>query len=163
MCKHRQPMGNSWRELRLLGITLNCWGDVGRIVRIHILAIVWPSPFLKLHFFATKAYTIADFLRKICMNVLRVVSKLLAPFSSFFSNKFPLDSNWIPTKFQMNDWLVGCKFRFPPLTITHNFFCSFFALLSTPTGIYHRRSWGGEWGRVREWLLVARFFLCHFY
>ena len=79
--------------------------------------------------------------------------------SSFFSNKFPLDSNWIPTKFQMNDWLVGCKFRFPPLTITHNFFGSFFALLSTPTGIYHRRSWGGEWGRVREWLLVARFFL----
>lgn len=91
------------------------------------------------------------------MNVVRVVSKLHAPFSSFFSNKFPLDSNWIPTKFRMNDWLVGCKFRLPPLTITHNFFCSFFALLSTPTGIFHRRSWEGEWGGVRDWLLVARF------
>ena len=48
--KHRQPVGNPRIELKLLRITLNCWGDVGWTVRIHILAIVWPTPFLKLHF-----------------------------------------------------------------------------------------------------------------
>ena len=48
--KHRQPVGNPRIELKLLRITLNCWGDVGWTVRIHILAIVWPTPFLKLNF-----------------------------------------------------------------------------------------------------------------
>ena len=28
-CKRRQPMVNSRIELKLLGITLNCWGDAG--------------------------------------------------------------------------------------------------------------------------------------
>ena len=69
--KHRQPVGNPRIELKLLRITLNCWGDVGWTVRIHILAIVWPTPFLKLHF-AVKSYTIADFWHKICMNVLQL-------------------------------------------------------------------------------------------
>ena len=43
-CKHRQSMANSRIELKLLRITLNCWGDVGWIVRIDISAIVWPAP-----------------------------------------------------------------------------------------------------------------------
>ena len=49
-CKHRQPAGNPRIELKLLRITFNCWGNVGWTVRIHILAIVWPTPFLKLNF-----------------------------------------------------------------------------------------------------------------
>ena len=49
-CKHRQPAGNPRIELKLLRITFNCWGDVGWTVKIHILAIVWPTPFLKLNF-----------------------------------------------------------------------------------------------------------------
>ena len=69
-CKHRQSMANSRIELKLLGITLNCWGDVGWIVRIDISAI--------------KANTIEDLKRKICMNVLRVVKKLLPPFLLVF-------------------------------------------------------------------------------
>ena len=39
--KHRQPMVNSWKELKLLGAIVNYCGVVGWRVEIRILAISW--------------------------------------------------------------------------------------------------------------------------
>ena len=35
--KHKQPRSNSWKELKLLGITVYFWGSVGWIVTIRNL------------------------------------------------------------------------------------------------------------------------------
>ena len=81
-CKHRQSMANSRIELKLLGIYFKlqgwCWVNSQNWHFGYRLTCT-------LNFtFAIKANTIADLKRKICMNVLRVVKKLLPPFLLVF-------------------------------------------------------------------------------
>ena len=86
---------------------VDCWGDVGWIVRIHILAIIWPAPFLYLHFCHKSVHFLWQIFKVTFVWMCRRlwISYTLHS-SSFFLNNIPLACSWILTKIA-NEWLAG--------------------------------------------------------